>query len=456
MKLNFIRKAKISVKITAIYAFIFSFVLLILSATVLYGVKYYLNIQATKQVNDITNIIFPKLTYNADLKDKNLFYDVPANENIYVRIIASEGKLVNQSNKFDYKVTIKKPYNKVCHLEEKDKHFRYKNIELKNKNYGIVFLQVVKNMDSEYNFLIVLFVFMALADLVGIVLSVLLGYITSRRMLKPIENITKTAEDISINNLKERIDTDGPNDELKKLSCTLNNMIDRLQESFKKQNQFVSDASHELRTPIAVIQGYANLLDRWGKDDREALEKSIKAIKLETVNMAELIEKLLFLAKSDNGILKIEKTKFMLKQLIDEVTEETKIVEIKNLTITNDKNVDVKVFADYRLLKQMLRIFIDNSVKFTPEDGKIDISSEVKGNNVKLTVSDNGAGIQESETKKIFDRFYTVDKSRARESSGTGLGLSIAKHIAAMHDGSIEVESKEGIGTKIIVSLKIL
>lgn len=456
MKLNFIRKAKISVKITAIYAFIFSFVLLILSATVLYGVKYYLNIQATKQVNDITNIIFPKLTYNADLKDKSLFYDVPANENIYVRIIASEGKLVNESNKFDYKVTIKKPYNKVCHLEEKDKHLRYKNIELKNKNYGIVFLQVVKNMDSEYNFLIVLFVFMALADLVGIVLSVLLGYITSRRMLKPIENITKTAEDISINNLKERIDTDGPNDELKKLSCTLNNMIDRLQESFKKQNQFVSDASHELRTPIAVIQGYANLLDRWGKDDREALEKSIKAIKLETVNMAELIEKLLFLAKSDNGILKIEKTKFMLKQLIDEVTEETKIVEIKNLTITNDKNVDVKVFADYRLLKQMLRIFIDNSVKFTPEDGKIDISSEVKENNVKLTVSDNGAGIQESETKKIFDRFYTVDKSRARESSGTGLGLSIAKHIAAMHDGSIEVESKEGIGTKIIVSLKIL
>ena len=456
MRLNFIRKAKISVKITTIYAFTFSFVLLILSATVLYGIKYYLNNQATKQVNDITNIIFPKLTYKADLKDKNLFYDVPANENMHIRIIASDGKLINESNKFNYQVKIKKPYNKVRHLEEKDKHLQYKNVEFKNKSYGIVFLQVVKNMDSEYDFLTVLFVFMALADFVGIVLSVLLGYITSRRMLKPIENITKTAEDISINNLKERINAEGPNDELKKLSCTLNNMIDRLQESFEKQNQFVSDASHELRTPIAVIQGYANLLDRWGKDDREALEKSIKAIKLETVNMAELIEKLLFLARNDNGILMMEKKEFKLKQLIDEVVEETKVAETKKIAITNGENADIKVLADYRLLKQMLRIFIDNSIKFTPQCGKIDISSVVQGNNVKLIVSDNGSGIPKNEIGKIFDRFYTVDKSRSRESSGTGLGLSIAKHIAAMHNGTIEVESKDGIGTKIIVNLKIL
>ena len=162
---------------------------------------------------------------------------------------------------------------------------------------------------------------MAIADFIGIIASIILGYIVSKKMLKPIDHITKAAENISINNLKERIEVTGPDDELKRLGNTFNKMIDRLQEAFDRQIQFVSDASHELRTPIAVIQGYANLLDRWGKDDREALEKSIHAIKLETSNMANLVEKLLFLAKGDSGNQVIEKKEFWLNELINEVSK---------------------------------------------------------------------------------------------------------------------------------------
>jgi two-component system, OmpR family, sensor histidine kinase ArlS len=121
--------------------------------------------------------------------------------------------------------------------------------------------------------------------------------------------------------------------------------------------QFVSDASHELRTPIAVIQGYANLLDRWGKDDKEALEKSIHAIKLETGNMTNLVEKLLFLAKGDSGNQRIEKKEFLVNELINEVVRESELIDHSHI-ISSDKNETVCLFADYKMMKQMLRIFI--------------------------------------------------------------------------------------------------
>jgi signal transduction histidine kinase len=309
-------------------------------------------------------------------------------------------------------------------------------------------------MENEYSFMKILFIFMAIGDFIGVIVSILLGYMVSKNMLKPIDNITRTAENISINNLKERIELKGPEDELKRLGNTFNGMIDRLQESFNRQIQFVSDASHELRTPIAVIQGYANLLDRWGKDDREALEKSIYAIKLETSNMANFVEKLLFLAKSDSGTQALEKKEFRLNELINEVVYESRLIA-ENRTVSSDKNARVKIFADYKMIKQLLRILIDNSIKFTSDQGRIDINSEICDDHVNISVSDNGIGIPESETAKIFDRFYIVDKSRSKDKGGTGLGLSIAKRIVGMHQGSIEVESEEGKGTKITVSLKL-
>jgi len=271
-------------------------------------------------------------------------------------------------------------------------------------------------------------------------------------MLKPINYITKTAENISINNLKERINITGPDDELKRLASTLNKMIDRLQDSFNRQIQFVSDASHELRTPIAVIQGYANLLDRWGKDDKEALEKSIYAIKLEASSMASLVENLLFLAKGDSETQVMEKKEISINKLIEEVIDESNVIE-KDHEILSDRNDIGEITADYGMIKQMLRIFVSNSIKFTPKGGKIKIDSEVHKEFVKITVSDTGIGIPKDEINNIFERFYIVDKSRSKESAGSGIGLSIAKRIVDMHKGTINVESEEGKGTRVIVIL---
>jgi len=460
--LKIIKSAKISIKLTIVYAFMFSLVLLMLNASILYGVKYYLYSQANKQVEDMQTAILNNITSQneqLDLSNKEIFVDVPSNQNIYIKITQEDGKILNSSENFNYE--IKESHDKTNTLEEKAKHLEeegknllYKNVKFEIKEYGPVYIQIVKNMDNEYYFMEILFGVMAIADFIGMIASIILGYMVSKRMLKPIDYITKTAENISINNLKERIEVNDSDDELNRLVNTFNNMIDRLQGSFDRQVQFVSDASHELRTPITVIQGYANLLDRWGKDDREALEKSIYAIKLEATNMANLVEKLLFLARGDSGTQLIEKKEFNVNELINAVVEESKIIA-PNHIISSDRNDAVSIIADYKMLKQMLRIFIDNSIKFTAEQNKIDISSEVQDKVVKLTISDNGIGIPADEIQNIFYRFYTVDKSRAKEKGGTGLGLSIAKWIVDMHEGTIDVESEEGTGTKVTVTLNM-
>lgn len=432
--------------------------LLILNASILFGVKHYLYSEVNKQIEDVQKIILSKITY-PNLSSKSLFTDITSMENTEFRIVTKDGKVLNSSEKFDHKIMKWLNHHKIAadgekHVEEDEEHLIYKKVTVQSKKNGTVYVEIIKNMSNEYWFMKVLFGVMAAADFIGIIASILLGYLVSKRMLKPIDYITKTAENISINNLNDRLEIKGPDDELKRLASTFNKMIERLQEAFDRQIQFVSDAFHELRTPIAVIQGYANLFDRWGKDDRDALEKSISAIKLEASNMGDLIEGLLFLARGDNDAQLIEKEEFYLNELIDEVVRESRIIE-KNRIIESSKNDNIMIFADYKMIKQMLRIFIDNSIKFTPAGGEIDVSSMVYNDAVQIIVSDNGIGIPQDEIKKIFNRFYIVDKSRSKEKGGSGLGLSIAKWIVDVHAGIIDVKSNEDKGTKIIISLKL-
>ena len=288
-----------------------------------------------------------------------------------------------------------------------------------------------------------------IADIIGILGAFLIGQYISRRVLRPVEAIRETAERISIEDLSQRISTEGPDDEMKELTVTFNSMIERLDSSFQKQNQFVSDASHELRTPISVIQGYANLINRWGKSDPDILQESIDSILMETDHMSALIRQLLFLAKSDQNKLNLQKVQLSLNEAAQELVREMELMDM-HAEITYLEDDQAEVFADYDLVKQLLWIHGENALKYSGENGKIQIRVWKDEKYGYVSVEDNGAGIAEEDIPKVFDRFYRADKSRNKEIAGTGLGLAIAKWIMDSHDGEIIVKSRLGEGTAFI------
>ena len=251
--------------------------------------------------------------------------------------------------------------------------------------------------------------------------------------------------------LDTRIQVDDLQEELKNVAIAINGMLDRINESYAAQARFVSDASHELRTPIAVIQGYANLLDRWGKDDEKALMESVSAIKDEAGNMKDLVEQLLFLARGDSNRIALVQERVDLAALTEEVVSETRMLDSGHEFTAN--GAGVAVMADKSLIKQALRILVDNAIKYTDQGGEIVISSTRDGASARLSVSDEGIGIKPEVLPYVFDRFVRADESRARATGGAGLGLSIAQWIASRHNGYMEVLSREGIGTKISLVL---
>ena len=294
-----------------------------------------------------------------------------------------------------------------------------------------------------------------------------------RKTLKPITELTKAAQTLNrvgsqldpekmaalagsldgINaaRLDKRIAVDETQAELKSLATAINSMLDRINDSYRAQVRFVSDASHELRTPISVIQGYANLLDRWGKNDEKALQESIHAIKDEASNMKELVEQLLFLARGDNNTIALQIELIDLSALACEVIQETKLMDTTHVFLENLR--DVAVTADRSLIKQALRILMDNAQKYSEPDGQITVTAEESGGFAKLSVQDDGIGIRPEALPHIFDRFYRADESRTRATGGAGLGLSIAHWIAARHVGHMEVLSREGLGTRFTIVL---
>ncbi|WP_291574363.1 sensor histidine kinase [Clostridium sp. UBA4548] len=317
-----------------------------------------------------------------------------------------------------------------------------------------VYISFIQNTVEVSPYIGIILAITIISDIVLLLILIPIGGRVSKKLLLPVKKMNETIENISAQDLNTRLNVSGSKDELKDLAKTFNDMLDRLQRTYEAQNQFVSDASHELRTPIAVIQGYANLLDRWGKEDKEVLDEAIGAIKSEAEAMKTLVEQLLFLARSDKHTQKVEMVDFKVNELIGEVIKETKLIA-PNHEILNMHNEEISINGDRSLLKEALRVFIDNSIKYTEEQGTIKINSYVKEKKLVLEVEDTGAGISKEDLPFIFDRFYRADKSRTKESGGTGLGLSIAKWIIIKHKGKIEVQSKLGHGTKITILLPL-
>jgi signal transduction histidine kinase len=215
-----------------------------------------------------------------------------------------------------------------------------------------------------------------------------------------------------------------------------------------------------LRTPVTVILGYSDLLSRWGRSDPAILDEGISSIRSEAENMQQLIEKLLFLARADQKRQVLHKESIELSELIADVMKKMELVT-KDHHVELLANDDGMIYGDVVTMRQMLRIFLDNSTKYTPKGGHITVSSRrvADGKFMQVDLSDDGLGIAPENQQKVFERFYRVDSSRTKAEggvSGTGLGLSIASWIAEQHDIKISMTSALGKGTTIHLQIPVI
>jgi two-component system sensor histidine kinase ArlS len=280
------------------------------------------------------------------------------------------------------------------------------------------------------------------------------GRFITRRTLRMINELTAKISAITSQNLNLRLNVSDSTDELVDLAITFNKMMERLERSYEKQNRFVSDASHELRTPISVIQGYVRMLDRWGKNDPAILDEAIGAISKESRNMQDLVEKLLFIARNDRGSLVLAMETFDLSELMDELGRETAMLETGH-HVVGEVVPGVRLHGDRDRIKQALRVFLDNALKYTEKSGTITLRLGVKNGMAEASVQDTGIGIPEKDLPNVFDRFFRVDEARERNTGGHGLGLSIARIIITRHGGKITVGSKPGAGTRFTLKLPL-
>ena len=307
---------------------------------------------------------------------------------------------------------------------------------------------------------------MQILDLIMMAFS---GTAQVRRELRPLNQIAARAQELSemafdetkyhsledaISNLRVDAMENGihmHDKDLQGIETALNGLLERIRASYKQQTQFVSDASHELRTPIAVIQGYVNMLDRWGKKDTAILEESIEAIKNEANHMQKLVEQLLFLARGDSNRQNLDMKNQELNSILREDYEESLMID-ENHRYRFEESGTVEVYGDSDMLKQSARILIDNAAKYTKQGEEILIRVGAwKDGSPFYGIQDNGIGMSQEDVAHAFDRFYRADSVRNSKTGGTGLGLSIAKWIVDKHQGYYDIVSREGLGTRFSV-----
>ena len=391
-------------------------------------------------------------------KDKNVIDAIQRQPDMTFRILDKDGQLLYEDACFHEGEQFHKNRNEVISLFSLDL-FGERQSLLVMEAFDTMLAGKPCEIQFEYNMTCILpglssllakliFVYLILAFFI-----ILESKDNNEKILEPIQDLSQSMTQLTINNIhSERLNIEGTKNELKDLAVVFNDMLDRLELSYESQKQFVSDASHELRTPIAVIQGYAGMLARWGSSDEEVLQESIEAIQNEAKAMQDLVEKLLFLSRHDKKTFQLKKEKFDMQPVVEEIVKETELVA-KNRIIECPALEHVIVYGDKQSLKQAIRVFIDNAIKYTEDGDTIRISCQNIHGDARITVEDTGIGMTQKDLDHIFNRFYRSDNVRDKQIEGHGLGLSIAKLIILGHAGRIKIRTQYTKGTSFIVTL---
>ncbi len=376
---------------------------------------------------------------------------------VFLQVTDSEGaiieKSVNLKNKellFEKNLKIQK----IANFKISDKSIRQIQVPLFEKEKIIGYLMVAVSIEEEnaiqeklISILLILFPFV-------LVLLFFIAQFIAGRIIKPINSIIIVSDSINNNNLKTRIPLPKNKDELYTLSKTINNLLDRIENTIEREKQFASDASHELRTPLAVIKGTLEVLIRKPRNTEEYQQKVNFCI-TEVDRMNNLVDQLLLLARFENQKLFLKIKKQNLNELVNEVLFqfEDSLLEKQIFILQNSENIFF-VNTDKYLLSIVLHNLISNAVKYSKEKGTIKIEIEMQGSKTILKVMDQGIGISKDEIEKVFNAFYRTNYANNHpEIKGIGLGLSIAKRLCNVLNIEIAIDSEENKGTSIILSI---
>ena len=293
---------------------------------------------------------------------------------------------------------------------------------------------------------------------VSAIIAIILGYLLSNQMTKPIKKIQEIISSISEENIStKRIKVSEKNDEFAIVSEHFNELLDKISFYIEQQKHFVEDVSHVLRTPVAIVEGHLKLLNRWGKDDPEVLEESLQASLVELQRMKTLVQEMLDLSRAPQVKEQYKDATTNVTEVAKQVVHNFRVLYPEfTFTFDDDLKRDLWIPIYLNHLEQVVIILMDNAVKYSLDRKEIILSLSKGEEHVEIAVQDFGMGITEEDRKKVFSRFYRVDKARSRERGGNGLGLSIAKELIESYDGEISVTTLLNHGSifKITLPLK--
>ena len=319
---------------------------------------------------------------------------------------------------------------------------------------GGVWLRGITSADNDFSAARVITILALILLPILVVMAAVIGWFIARHAFKPVRQITDTVDAINEgSDLTARIGLRRGRDEIHRLAATFDRMFDRLERSFDAEKRFASDASHELRTPVAIIIAeceYARENAKTVEDYRE----SIEVVERQGRRMSTLINQLLNITRMDQGTQAINREKADFSELADVVTDETVRASGKDLTLTKDIDPGITAPIDVGLMSRLVQNLVENACKYTPDGGSVTVSLKSDGKNLTFTVSDTGIGIAKRDLGHIWERFWQADTSRGVD-RGSGLGLAMVKQISDAHGGSLSVDSEPGRGSTFTYTMSL-
>lgn len=279
------------------------------------------------------------------------------------------------------------------------------------------------------------------------------GYFLANRSLSPVDQITKTAHSINLQDLSKRIHYQGAMDEVGRLAQTFDQMLARLQDSFERERRFTSDAAHELRTPLTALKGQIEVTLSRARNSEE-YENKLRELSAQVDRLIRLSAALLFLSRSGQNQITFHPTPVNLSELLGVLIEQLQpLADEKNLKVSAQLADDLFVRGDNDHLVRLFMNLLENALKYTPADGQIQVSAGGDADGVRVTILNSGDGIPSEHIPHLFERFYRVDEDRSSQTGGSGLGLAIAQEIVRLHNGGIDASSRPGQGVTFTVRL---